>query len=225
MKRLLTIGIAMLLVLSGPLPSNAGELRIAAESINIKATNVSTTSSATFVESLESQEARQTLMEKEIAKNIKLNSNAVKIKKMVKALRNQVGKTWYVFSGSTPRGWDCSGMTLWAYEKIGINLEHSASKQRYAGKVTTTPKVGDIVVFSYKGSSGAYHVAIYLGKDKMIHAGGNPGQVTSVASIKSWGGNYSKITYVRVLENKSFKEQKAQKEREQQKLELFASSK
>jgi cell wall-associated NlpC family hydrolase len=224
MKRLLTIGIAMLLVLSGSVPSNAEEPKMTAESINIKATNVSTTSPANFVESLESQEARQTLMVKEIAKNKKLNSNAVKIKKMVKVLRNQVGKTWYVFSGSTPRGWDCSGMTLWAYGKIGINLEHSASKQRHAGKVTKKPKVGDLVIFSYTRSKNIYHVAIYLGKDKMIHAGGNPGQVTSVASIKSWGGTYSTITYVRVLESKSFKEQKAQREREQQKSELFASS-
>lgn len=225
MKRLLTIGLATLLVLVGCVATTAKATQLSAESSNIKVTTVSKIIPTTLVESLEKHETNQTLMEKEIARKIQLNKNSIKIKKMVKVLRNQVGKTWYVFSGSTPRGWDCSGMTLWAYGKIGIDLEHSASKQRYAGKVTKTPKVGDIVVFSYKGSSGAYHVAIYLGKDKMIHAGGNRGQVTSVASIKSWGGNYSTITYVRVLENKSLKEQKAHQEKEQQKELLFAASK
>lgn len=224
MKRLLTIGLATLLVLVGCVATTAKATQLSAESSNIKVTTVSKTASTTLVESLEKQETTQTLMEKEIAKNIKLNSNAVKIKKMVKTLRNQVGKTWYVFSGSTPRGWDCSGMTLWAYGKIGVELEHSASKQRHAGKVTKNPRVGDLVIFSYTRSKNIYHVAIYLGKDKMIHAGGNRGQVTSVASIKNWGGTYSTITYVRVLENKSFKEQKAQREEERQEELLFASS-
>ena len=225
MKRLLTIGLAMLLVLVGCASTSVNASQLSAESSNIKVTTVSKIASTNLVESLGQQETKQTLMEKEVARKIQLNKNSIKIKKMVSALKNQVGKTWYVFSGSSPRGWDCSGMTRWAYGKIGIDLEHRASKQLHAGKVTKTPKVGDIVVFSYTRSKNIYHVGIYLGKDKMIHAGGNPGQVTSVASIKSWGGNYSTITYVRVLESKSFKEQKAHQVKEQQKSKLFTASK
>ena len=224
MKRSLTIGLAMLLVLGGCVSTSVMADQATAESKDTTIQSVSTKVGTSSVASLGEHKKAQTFMEKEIVRKSKLNSNSIKIKKMVKNLKKQVGKTWYVFSGSTPRGWDCSGMTLWAYNKVGIQLEHSASKQLHAGKVTKTPKFGDIVAFSYKGSKGAYHVGIYLGKDKMLHSGGKSGQVTSVASIKSWGGSYSKITYVRFIESESFAEQNARQVKEQQQGFLFASS-
>jgi cell wall-associated NlpC family hydrolase len=79
-------------------------------------------------------------------------------------------KTPYVFSGSTPSGWDCSGMVVWAYSKVGFELPHSANKQAHLGKRVSKPKVGDIVVFAYSGSTNFYHSAIYLGDGKIINA-------------------------------------------------------
>jgi cell wall-associated NlpC family hydrolase len=89
---------------------------------------------------------------------------------------------------------------MWAYEQLGVNLEHRASKQQFAGESTSDPKPGDIVVFTYKGSKSAYHVGIYLSPDKMIHAGGGKGQYTSIVSISKFAGNYSVVSYRRILQ-------------------------
>jgi cell wall-associated NlpC family hydrolase len=78
--------------------------------------------------------------------------------------------TPYVFSGSKPSGWDCSGMVVWTYKKIGITLPHSANKQAHIGKRVSKARVGDIVVFAYPGSTDFYHSAIYLGNGKIINA-------------------------------------------------------
>jgi len=132
--------------------------------------------------------------------NVKLQQNTVKLNKVVRQLKGRVGKTWYVFSGATPQGWDCSGMTMWAYEQLGVNLEHRASKQKDAGIKVKSPKVGDIVAFTYKGYKSAYHVGIYLGPDLMIHAGGGKGQRTAVVHISKFAGTYSKVTYTRIID-------------------------
>jgi peptidoglycan DL-endopeptidase CwlO len=126
--------------------------------------------------------------------------NTKKLNKVLSQLKGQIHKTWYVFSGDSPRGWDCSGMTMWAYGQLGVNLEHRASKQKYEGTLVKTPKVGDIVAFTYKGSQSAYHVGIYLGPDTMIHAGGGKGDYTSIVRISKFAGSYSSITYTRIIQ-------------------------
>jgi len=128
-----------------------------------------------------------------------LFENTVAVKSAVKKLNKYVGKTWYVFSGATPSGWDCSGLTMWFYEQLDVKLEHRASKQQSVGVATKTPKVGDLVVFKYKGYSSAYHVGIYVGDGKMIHAP-KKGHRTIVESVKQFGGKYSKVSYRTIIE-------------------------
>ena len=132
--------------------------------------------------------------------NIAMLANTKRIRQALSKLNTHVGRTWYVFSGATPAGWDCSGLTMWFYEQLGIELEHRASKQDTAGKATNEPKPGDIVVFKYNGSNDAYHVGIYIGDGKMIHAPKH-GHVTRVEDISTFGGNYSTVTYRRIIES------------------------
>lgn len=122
-----------------------------------------------------------------------------KINKVVSQLKNRVGKTRYVFSGSSPAGWDCSGMVKWAYGELGIDLIHRASKQQNVGNATKSPKLGDIVVFKYKGHKSAYHVGIYLDEDTMIHAGNGPGDGTSIVSISKFAGNHTSVSYRNIM--------------------------
>lgn len=129
-----------------------------------------------------------------VQNNAVLLENAITVKAAVKKLNKTVGKTWYVFSGATPSGWDCSGLTMWFYEQIDIKLEHRASKQQSAGIATKNPKPGDLVVFKYKGYKTAYHVGVYIGDGKMIHAP-KKGHLTRVESVKKFGGKYSNISY------------------------------
>lgn len=137
---------------------------------------------------------KQTQLEKEAAAAIKLAKDSALVQKTIKKLNQYVGKTWYVFSGATPGGWDCSGLTLWFYEQIGISIEHRATKQASSGVGTDDPKPGDIVVFTYKGSKSAYHVGIYIGNGNMIHAPKH-GHVTRIESIDQFAGDYSKVAY------------------------------
>jgi cell wall-associated NlpC family hydrolase len=138
------------------------------------------------------------LAEKQLLLQVQL-TNATNIRKTVGALKKRVGRTWYVFSGSTPSGWDCSGLVMWAYQQMGVELEHRASLQQKAGTIVKDPKVGDIVAFSYKNSKSAYHVGIYIGNGKMIHAR-RQGQGTVIESVTTFAGKYSKVTYTRILD-------------------------
>lgn len=128
-----------------------------------------------------------------------LEADTAKVNKAIRQLKSHVNKTWYVFSGATPRGWDCSGLVVWTYEQLGVTLEHRASKQVDAGTKVEDPKVGDIVAFTYKGSKSAYHVGIYIGSGKMVHAPKH-GHLTRVENVSTFAGKNSKVTYTRIIE-------------------------
>jgi len=157
--------------------------------------------SGNLVASIEAQKVAQTLLEQEAIRLQKIADNTAMVNLTLKKLNSYVGKTWYVFSGNTPSGWDCSGLTMWFYEQLNINIEHRATKQAYAGKETESPKPGDIVVFKYNGSKSAYHVGIYIDEDTMIHAP-KKGHVTRIESISSFAGKYSDISYRSLIETK-----------------------
>jgi cell wall-associated NlpC family hydrolase len=102
--------------------------------------------------------------------NAKLAKNTERMKQTVIKLMRRVNKTSYVFSGSSPYGWDCSGMVKWTYGQFGLEIPHSANKQAHIGKRVSVPKLGDIVVFAYRGSTNFYHSGIYIGKGKIVNS-------------------------------------------------------
>jgi cell wall-associated NlpC family hydrolase len=140
-----------------------------------------------------------TLLQQQQRAAQKLVDNKIKIEKAVKKVRKYSGKTWYVFSGSSPYGWDCSGLVRWTYEQMGVTLEHSATKQMRSGKTVEKPVIGDIVAFYYPGSKSSFHVGIYVGNGKMIHSY-RPGVVTGIESVARVAkDNQAKYKYVRIL--------------------------
>jgi cell wall-associated NlpC family hydrolase len=147
-------------------------------------------------------ERKQAELEEEIARLEKIAEDTANLNQAIAATKKYVGKTWYVLSGSTPDGWDCSGLVLWTYAHLNINLYHSASVQKEAGTFVTKPKIGDIVAFTYKGSSRAFHTAIYTGPDEMLHSGGKRGDRTEITSISRWakGNGNVEVTYTRIVE-------------------------
>jgi cell wall-associated NlpC family hydrolase len=117
-------------------------------------------------------------------------------------VKNQIGKTPWVFGGSTPYAWDCSGLVMWTYAHLDVELEHSATKQRLSGKFVAKPKIGDLISFNHQSYGSAYHIGIYIGPDEMLHAGGKPGDRAEIRSISDWqkvNGN-SEVTYTRLIE-------------------------
>jgi cell wall-associated NlpC family hydrolase len=129
---------------------------------------------------------------------VKQDAAEHRMAQVVKKLKKRIGKTWYVFSGSTPRGWDCSGMTRWAYQQIGVDIPHSANKQAKSGIRVVSPAIGDLVLFGYKGTNTFFHASIYIGNGKVIHAGFKKGQTTSVLDLQSASVKNTKMRFVRV---------------------------
>jgi cell wall-associated NlpC family hydrolase len=147
-------------------------------------------------------EKKQAELESEIARLEKIANDTKTLNETLVLVKKQVGKTPWVFSGSTPSAWDCSGMVRWTYAHLGVDLEHSATKQRLSGEFVKKPKIGDLVSFNYQSYGSAYHIGIYVGPDEMIHAGGKPGDRTEIHSISGWAKNNgnSQITYTRIIE-------------------------
>lgn len=84
----------------------------------------------------------------------------------------------YVHGGSTPSGFDCSGLTSYVYRQLGISIPRTAATQQAAVQRVSNPQPGDLVFFG----SPAYHVGIYAGNGMMI-AAPYPGQVVRLQPI------------------------------------------
>ena len=85
----------------------------------------------------------------------------------IKYALKQIGDR-YVFGAAGMITWDCSGLTMRAYQSAGVSLPHSSAAQsRYGRSVSyRSAKPGDLLFYGRPIS----HVAIYLGGGKMVHA-------------------------------------------------------
>lgn len=156
-------------------------------------------SSVSILEYAESKAMEEARAEAELLKKMKLQKNTDMVNATINQLNKYVNKTWYVFSGHTPSGWDCSGLTMWFYEQLEIELKHSATAQALGGQRITDPKPGDLVAFHYENSKKAYHVGIYIGNGMMIHSP-RPGKATEIIKVDDFGGANSDISYVRYID-------------------------
>lgn len=199
-RKLVSTSIAIVLTLGGCSASAANaSLHEPVPELTVAASKAKTVKYS-LMDTLKTHRIAQTLLEKEALRLKKLLTNKVKIQAAVKKVQKYAGKTWYVFSGATPRGWDCSGLVRWTYEQVGIELEHRANAQANSGKKVKHPLPGDVVAFYRKGSNYSFHVGVYLGKGKMIHAY-QLGMRTVIQPVKevvkeNWG---ARVTYTRIL--------------------------
>ena len=85
----------------------------------------------------------------------------------IKFAFKQIGDK-YVFGADGMIYWDCSGLTMRAYQTAGVSLPHSSAAQSRMGKSIpfSQKKPGDLMFFGRPVS----HVGIYLGGGKMVHA-------------------------------------------------------
>jgi cell wall-associated NlpC family hydrolase len=76
----------------------------------------------------------------------------------------------YVWAAAGPNTFDCSGLVLYVYKQVGVNLPHSSRMQRECGVAVARADLqpGDLIFFY----NPIHHVAIYIGGGKMVHAAG-----------------------------------------------------
>lgn len=90
--------------------------------------------------------------------------------------------TPYVWGGSQPRGFDCSGFIYFLYAQMGIRIPRTADYQFAVGRpVVGDPLPGDLVFFQTY-DYGASHVGLYLGDGRFVNSIGASVHVASFAS-------------------------------------------
>lgn len=94
----------------------------------------------------------------------------------------------YVYGGTTPSGFDCSGFTSYVYRQAGISIPRTASAQQAAATPVSNPSPGDLVFFGYP----AYHVGIYVGPGRLIDAQ-HPGSTVGNHSIWTTPSGYGRF--------------------------------
>jgi cell wall-associated NlpC family hydrolase len=107
------------------------------------------------------------------------NSNASATASAVIAEAKKYLGVPYVWGGTTPSGFDCSGFTSYVYRSVGISLPRVSRDQQNVGTRISPSQVqpGDLV---FRGSP-AYHVGIYIGNGQYIHAP-QTGDVVKIAT-------------------------------------------
>ena len=105
----------------------------------------------------------------------------------------------YSYGGSSPKGFDCSGFTMYIYGLFGYSLPHSATSQwkntgTYVERDDLQP--GDLVLFcdpSRSNGKACSHVGIYVGDGDFIHASSSS---TGYVKVSSLSENYYNNYYV-----------------------------
>ncbi|WP_241237285.1 C40 family peptidase [Brachybacterium saurashtrense] len=136
--------------------------------------------------SSDSSESQESSSSSESSQESAPAPSAAKGSSILATARSGIG-TPYVYGGTSPSGWDCSGFVQWVYAQHGISLPRGAAAQAAAGTVIprSEARPGDLV---YKPG----HIGIYAGGNQFVDAG-NSRVDTSERNIYSGSWTFIRI--------------------------------
>lgn len=118
-------------------------------------------------------------------------SSASKADSIIATAKKYIGVP-YLWGGSTPSGFDCSGFVQYVFKAHGISLNRTCETQYKHGTYVSKSnlKPGDLVFFQNTYKSGISHVGIYIGNGQFIHASSSKGVVISNLSSSYYVSHY-----------------------------------
>ncbi len=105
----------------------------------------------------------------------------------ISAAMSRLG-TPYRWGGTSPAGFDCSGLMLWSWAQAGVSLPRTSGAQKAATQRISSSQLqpGDLV---FSGSP-VYHVGMYIGGGQMIHSP-HTGDVVKISAVR--GDSFGRI--------------------------------
>lgn len=141
---------------------------------------------------------------KDVPKQESVNENSSTRQKVVAYARQFMGVR-YVYGGSSPKGFDCSGFTSYVFSHFGIKLERVSTDQATQGTKVKKSQLqpGDLVFFDTNGGSNRVnHAGIYIGGGQFIHA--SSGRSTKRVTISGLNEGFYENAFMtarRVIQN------------------------
>lgn len=98
----------------------------------------------------------------------------------------------YVWGGTSPSGFDCSGFIYYVHNEVGINIPRTNTEGYYSRSFSVSnPIPGDLVFFKNTYKKGISHMGIYLGNGKFLHAGTSQGVTIGNVNDSYWGPKFA----------------------------------
>lgn len=145
-----------------------------------RATNIQKSNNTTAAKS-SSSSSSASVSKKVTTPSAPVASNGSTGQRIVQEAEKYLG-TKYVYGGSSPSGFDCSGLVQYTLKKVGISVNRSSRDQYKNGVAVSRSELqaGDLVFFSKGGSIS--HVGIYAGNGKVIHSP-SPGKTVCYTTL------------------------------------------
>ncbi|HEX3030304.1 MAG TPA: C40 family peptidase, partial [Clostridia bacterium] len=121
-----------------------------------------------------------------VDENVEEDDNSGDLRDRIVAYAKKFQGVHYVYGGSTPRGFDCSGFVSYVFKHFDISLERASADMGRGGAAVdkSDMRPGDLVFFDTNGGRNAIcHVGIYIGGGRFIHASSGVHRCVTISSL------------------------------------------
>lgn len=161
---------------------------------NTNTNNTTTTTTTNTQSTNKTTNTQETKSQEQSSQNAAITQTlSSKGEEVIAYAKQLLGKP-YVYGGSGPNVFDCSGFTMYVYKHFGYSMGHSAVTQASVGTYVpkSNLKPGDLIIFNNESNTSIGHVGMYVGGGNFIHASSGSGRIV----IASLSNGYFSARYV-----------------------------